>query len=325
MKLCFTIMAHHQPKIFGRLIKNLAWPDTDIVVHIDKKSDIALFRKHESENVMFMVKRRSVRWGGWSQTLTMIDLLKYALSNSDADYFIFLAGTDFPIQRGEVVLDFLKSSYPKNFLNWYPLVPGIWGYGLIESYRLIDYRSFFWDVRKKKEDNHFGARYALSTAILFAENMLNKYFLPRNTKFTDFYHGSSRWCINRETAEYAVEFFGSHESSNLRKFLKFTIASDELYFATSILNSQHRHDCIGYSEEIARDIFEGRREPMSDEKRVYFHYIDWSPEREDPAVMVDGDFDRLRNSGKFFACKFLDDRSVGVVKRIESEILEVNW
>jgi hypothetical protein len=72
----------------------------------------------------------------------------------------------------------------------------------------------------------------------------------------------------------------------------------------------------------SEQIFSGSRAPLTDEKRVYFHYIDWSPEREDPAVLDESDFDILLQSDKFFACKFRHPKSARLMEMLRTQVLD---
>ena len=147
--------------------------------------------------------------------------------------------------------------------------------------------------------------------------------LPRNTTWTHFYSGSSRWCLNRDTVRFIVSYYRSTESRRLRRYLPLSANSNRIFFQTAILNSGHKAQCTKFDEAKSQEIFDGAREPMPDEKAGVFHYIDWSPEREDPATLDESDFHRLKESGQFFACKLVDHKSLGLVRLIEREILGV--
>ena len=321
MRICFIVLCHHQPWTFRALVRHLNWVDVDVVVHLDKRSNISEFFVPGIANAHFMNNRKKVNRSGWSLTRTICEALDYGLTVSDANYFIYLAGTDFPIQPCEKFTRFLQEHYPANFLNWYPLVPGIWGYGLIDKYWLNDLKLFFEDARSPPRNSSKLYNMAQSLVIM-AENTLNARFQPRNTKWIRFYSGSSRWCLNRETARFVVDYYRSPGSRKLRNYLQLCANSDEIFFQTAILNSKYKGHCLGFDESAAREIFAGQRPAMPDEKRMCFHYIDWSPEREDPAILDESDFERLSNSGKFFACKFTDDKSFGLVKMIEHQLLK---
>ena len=55
---------------------------------------------------------------------------------------------------------------------------------------------------------------------------------------------------------------------------------------TALLNSPLRDRCAGYDEAEVSEIFAGQRAPLANERTVYLHYIDWSEEREDPAILA---------------------------------------
>ena len=311
MKICFVVLAHHQPKVFSRLIRNICWEGSDVVVHIDKRADLGEFDMPRLPNVHFMRRRHRVNRSGWSLTRTIVAALEYALTVSDANYFMYLAGTDFPIRPRNDLLNFLGEQYPANLLNYYPLVPGIWGYGLIDKYWLNDLASCFLDLRRI-DVRPKGIKGLLAELVLALQRKLNTRFSPRDTSILKFYSGSSRWCINRKTVEFVVDYFRSAESRSLRRYLQTCANSDEIFFQTAILNSTHKTECVGFDEIEAMEIFAGTRAPMPDEKRVYLHYIDWSPEREDPAILTESDLPGLQKSGKYFACKLTDDKSLGL-------------
>lgn len=302
-------------------MRQLCWDNSDIIVHIDKRSELSKFEITGHNNIHFVKQRKKVVWGGWSLTSTICECLEYALEVSDADYFMYLAGTDFPIRHRQLISDFLAEKYPANFLNYYPLVPGIWGYGLISTYRLRDLKARFADerhsesVREKNRGSQFLAGLVGKTEVL-----LNKYLLPRDKSWVSFYSGSSRWCLNRETIRFMVEYFHSPASKKLKNYLRLATNSDELFFQTAILNSDFKKYCVGFDESEAMEIFECKREPMLDEKRVYLHYIDWNPERENPAILDESDLLALDDSGKFFACKFTEEKSLGLIA-----VLEERW
>ena len=318
MKICFVVMAHHQPRTFRRLVHNLVSADADVVVHIDKRADLAQFQMFDSSHVHFVKKRRKVHWSGWSQTRTLCETLEHAIAVSDAEYFIFLAGTDFPIKRLELLSGLLENLRPLNLLNHKPLVRGTWGYWRIRRYWLIDLKSSFISMRAPSDRQVGRIRRFMGKLIVEAEKRMKAHLPPRNTRWIDFYIGSNRWCLSRQTVRFVVDYYRSSESRDLRNFLRLSGSSDEIFFQTAIMASPHGAQCVGYDD--VKKILEGRMPPIRSGKGV-FHYVDWNSERENPAILDDGDFDALVKSGKFFACKFTDDRSMSLAGRIERELL----
>jgi hypothetical protein len=321
VKICFVIMAHHQPGLLARLVAAIAAENRDVVIHLDKRCDIKAFPGLEHPKVHLVPGRRRVNWAGWSQAAAILDGLSHGLAASDADYFMFLAGTDFPIRPLRELEDFLAAQGSRNFLNYLPLVPGTWAYGLVDRFRFNDFKSRFIDI-KIPDDRSTPAWWRLAGRLVSrAEAVLNAHFMPRRTGFMHLYGGSSRWCLHRDTVRHVVEYAAAPESRTLRTFLRSCANADEIFIQTAILNSRFKEQCVGFDEGVAEEIFAGRRPPMADENRVYLHYIDWNPTREDPAVLTLDDLPALQASGKYFASKFLEPRSTSLVDAIERDIL----
>jgi hypothetical protein len=238
---------------------------------------------------------------------------------------MYLAGTDFPIKPRQVISSFLAEKYPENFLNYYPLVPGIWGYGLISTYRLRDLKACFEDERHSESGRQkIWINQFLAGLVGKTEMLLNKYLLPRNKDWISFYSGSSRWCLNRETIRFMVDYYHSASSKKLKNYLRLATNSDELFFQTAILNSDFKKHCVSFDESEAREIFERKREPMPDEKRVYLHYIDWNHKRENPAILDESDLPALDESGKFFACKFTEEKSLELIEALKARLSDTS-
>ena len=124
MKVCFLVMAHHQPKVFHKLLGCLTVANCEVAVHIDRRSEFRQFVR-SGNRVHFMRDRQKVHWAGWSQTRAILGLMRFALRATDGDYFVLLAGTDFPIKHPSLFVEHLESCWPSNFINHYPVVPGI--------------------------------------------------------------------------------------------------------------------------------------------------------------------------------------------------------
>lgn len=318
MKICFVVMAHHQPRMFRRLMDSIGSAGADVVVHIDKRADLAQFLMPDSPRLHLVKKRRRVHWGGWSQTRTLCEALEHAIAVSDADYFIFLAGTDFPIRRLELLSRLLEDLRPLNLLNFRPLVRGAWGYSRIRRYWLNDLKSSFISIRAPSDPQAGRLRRFMGNFIVEAEKRIKAHLPLRNTSWIDFYIGSNRWCLNRQTVRFVVDYYRSSASRDLRNFLRLSGSSDEIFFQTAIMASPHGAQCVGYDD--VKEILDGRLPPVRSGKGVFL-YVDWNSERENPAILDDRDFDALVQSGKPFACKFTDDRSMSLVDRIERELL----
>lgn len=66
MKHLFMIQAHAQPNLLKRLVERLVSDNHYILIHIDKKQNLSVFKTiiKENDHVRFTEKRINVKWGG---------------------------------------------------------------------------------------------------------------------------------------------------------------------------------------------------------------------------------------------------------------------
>lgn len=66
MKHLFMIQAHAQPNLLKRLVERLVSDNHYILIHIDKKQNLSVFKNviREDDHVRFTEKRINVKWGG---------------------------------------------------------------------------------------------------------------------------------------------------------------------------------------------------------------------------------------------------------------------
>jgi hypothetical protein len=61
---------------------------------------------------------------------------------------------------------------------------------------------------------------------------------------------------------------------------------------------------------------------MRNENKAYLHYIDWNPERENPAILTMQDYFLLKSSEALFARKFNEVKSKQLLDAIDVMIKE---
>lgn len=65
MKFAYMIMAHNEPDVLDKLIKMLDYPDNDIYIHIDAKTQIVDRKKlHTNFAKITVIPSRNLTWGG---------------------------------------------------------------------------------------------------------------------------------------------------------------------------------------------------------------------------------------------------------------------
>src|SRR5690606_15297004 len=108
MKNAYLIQCHKDPKLINTLIRQISDSNTDIYIHIDKRSDLAK-DLIKSSNIFILKNRFAVNWGSFNQVLTTLEMLKIA-TNKKYNYITLLSGQDFPIKTNELFYEYLNNS-----------------------------------------------------------------------------------------------------------------------------------------------------------------------------------------------------------------------
>lgn len=65
MKFAYMIMAHNEPYVLDKLIRMLDYPDNDIYIHVDAKSNLIDKSKlHTHSAGLMILTSRKLTWGG---------------------------------------------------------------------------------------------------------------------------------------------------------------------------------------------------------------------------------------------------------------------
>jgi hypothetical protein len=305
IQVAFLILAHNQPRHLHRLITRLNHENFHFFIHVDGKSDITEFLKYPyPENTHFLKERFNVVHEGFALVEAMIQLLKEAQQNIEIDYFFFLSGWDYPIKSKEYIYNFLKQSYPSNFMSFYPLVGNADFVDNIRKFFFIDFIGRF--PRLIQKPLKLLQRVVASVPV-------NRTFLPGITPF----RGSAWFCLNRLSVLYILNFLQKENAESYISYFRNSSCADEMFFHTLILNSSYAHYCHRY-QEYARNKF---LHPMKNENKAYLHYIDWDQKRENPAQFTLRDFESLSKTNALFARKFNEKKSAEVLAAIDQHIL----
>ncbi|NTV45754.1 MAG: beta-1,6-N-acetylglucosaminyltransferase [Chlorobiales bacterium] len=312
MKVAFLITAYNQPKHLHRLIKALSHPNFYFFIHVDLKTDITAFKAIDfGERVVLLEDRIAVFHGGFTLSRTMINMMKTAFDSADFDYFYFLSGSDYPIKPTHYIYDFLKSNYPTNFLDFYPLLQNTKGVENLRSYHFED---------------QFGNQPRIIKKYLRIAERLGSKLFPKRHFFKDIipYRGSTWFCLNRDTVAYILNFVRSESSKKFMNYFKYVWGADEVIFHTIILNSPHAKECRHHDPEIYRPNTVHQNGGWKMPNKGYLHYIDWSRDREDPAILDMRDFEGLKASDYLFGRKFIEGKSEELLNKIDKVLLSIS-
>lgn len=115
----------------ARLVNKLGRTSTSVVVHVNAKSDIAPFKKLVPEFCHWVEQRVPVTWGTSSLFEATLAALEYSLKITNADRFVLLSQSCFPVQTLEQIQIFFDEQPTFEFIGLRPMKN--WG---IDRWRL---------------------------------------------------------------------------------------------------------------------------------------------------------------------------------------------
>ena len=95
MNICYGIITHKNSNILRNTI-NLLYRDNDIILHVDKKVDKAIFGEYKSV-ADIMDNNVNVQWGTYSQIESTLNIIKNAMKYN-FDYLCIISGDDMPLK-----------------------------------------------------------------------------------------------------------------------------------------------------------------------------------------------------------------------------------
>lgn len=279
MTIAYLIAAHTDPKHLERLIGTLTEENTHFYLHIDKKSDINLFRNVlKNPNVTLCKERIFTTWGGFSQCKYQIALIDELLnSGKEFDKVFFISGQDYPILSNNDIKKYLKRDINKEHimgvsLSGTPSHP--------QAHRINQYH-FFRDLKSPYLIRRVLIRASRDFMKLFPKR---RPYLKYKTQKYDVYWGSSWWCLSWECIKYVREKLKEKE---IIQYFKRTYAPDELMIQTIVFNSPFKKHAIEVSPQV-----------NSLPECTPLHFIEYP--KEGIRIPDEKDFPRLIKSGKLF-------------------------
>ena len=292
MKQAILILAH---KNFNTLIDIINFFDDSfsIYIHIDKKAKIDSQTKKEiasSKNLKLLSFKYNVNWGGTKVLLAHILLAEEAIKDTEISYFHIITGQDYPIKNISHFKKLTNEPNPVDYLEYFKIPTKQWLKG--GMYR-VDYYNFYDLLNARKNNKLLIHKLVRLQEILKIKRPFSKDKIP------NLFGGSAFWSLTRETLQYVVDY--TNQDGYLLRRLKYTLAPDEIYFQTVIMNSL-------YAENIVND---NRR------------YIDHTTNRGGgpPAVLDESDFKNIVRSNKLFARKFDSPRSDKLRQMLNEKVL----
>jgi hypothetical protein len=229
MRIAYLILAHNAPNHLTRLVRALDSPDASFVIHIDRKSDISLFRESLfRRNVTFLEDRVAVYWGEFSTVQATIELLKTALNRSPCpDYVCLLSGSDYPLRSPQYIEEFLLRNRGWEFMNLVPMPCAAVGKELnrLQEYRLQTF-----------QDSSFVRRAVARLNRMINDEMAFRRDYSKVLRGMKPYAGSQWWALTQNAARHVLAFVAARP--DVVKFFRNSRLPDESFFHTIIGNSE---------------------------------------------------------------------------------------
>lgn len=268
MKHAYLIIAHTEFKLLENLISILDYPYNDIFVHIDKKVEYTIQYKprHSKLIVVSDENRCNVVWGEDSQIHCELVLYRLAYETEKYDYFHLLSGIDMPLKSQEFIHTFFEQHKGIEFIG---LMPNAW-----RTETKLMYYHFFISRPSPKTWKYF-----IHTGLIALQRTLH---LKRNRMGWKILAKGANWSsLTNEAVGYILS-----QETMIRKRFKYTMACDEVYKQTILMNSPFAEKLYNKTDE-----YEGCQ-----------RLVDWK--RGNPYTWTIADWNELINSNKLFARKF---------------------
>lgn len=268
MKHAYLIIVHTEFCLLENLLGILDFKNNDIYIHIDKKVSYSIKYKAIYSQIRCVPDehRIDVIWGTDSQIHCELSLYKYATECGYYDYFHLMSGIDMPIKTQKYIHDFFEKNKGKEFIG---LMPNAWR----TETKLMYYHFFISRPYPKtwKYYTHVGI-VAIQKFLRLKRDDMGWKVLAKGANWASLTHDAVMYILSQE--------------SMIRKRFKHTMACDEVYKQTILMNSP----------------FADKLYCKTDEYEGCMRLVDWK--RGNPYVWTLEDWNEIMDSDKLFARKF---------------------
>jgi hypothetical protein len=222
VKLAYIVSAYRLPDQLVRLLRRLDDGNATFVVHVDRKTDDATFRRMRdgsaAQHVTFL-DRHVCHWGGFGHVRASLKgIAALVQSGADFDYALLLTGQDYPLRAPAEIARYLGEAGGRSFLRNFPFPQPDWngrgGVDRFESWHVLWYRRLHLRIPLRRR-------------------------IPGGLTP---YGGSPYWCLPRNVIEWIHGYVESHP--DYVRFFEHVFVPDEIFFQTLVLNSPHRDSVV---------------------------------------------------------------------------------
>lgn len=217
--IAYLILVHRYPNQFKRLFNAIYHLDNHYLIHVDKRSGVALQTEIQNFLADFpntsLLKSEKAIWGGYSLVDAELRGIKELLKMGKKwEFFINLSAQDFPLKSQSYIHNFLSRNIGKDFLkvsNQFKARPDT-------MHRVEDY------VTESGDE-------------IISEPIVKRPFLRGVTP----YIGNQWMILSRQFCEFVTY---SPEVDRFKEFYKNTLIADEGFFQTVIMNTSYKASIV---------------------------------------------------------------------------------
>jgi hypothetical protein len=239
VSLAYLILAHQAPEQVARLVGRISTPDDVVLVHVDRRSDIAAFRKAFARlpiRPVLVTRRSAVHWGGYGIVTATLAGMRQALAlELPWSHLLLLSGSDYPIRSTAEIHAFFAQNPGRSFLSW--------SAGESDTYTDADRRgneTWRWTGDRSR---------LLTWCVSIRGARWNRlpdeaWFVPprRIPRGLTPYQGSAWFNLSREAVAHSLRSL--RRRPGVRLFFRFVFAPDENVFQMLLLASPLRDTLV---------------------------------------------------------------------------------
>lgn len=284
----YVLLSHEWPAGHHRLIDRLLSSGSPVVIHVDKGVRQRPFARSDVSQV---TSRVDVNWGGWTLVEALLRAMECALDqHPEATHLQILSGRDYPARPAAEFHRLLAEDPSRSFVAFQDMtapgaqfanIPGEWC--SLDLYAKLPFDADRLVMRLNRR---------------LPDRAIPGGMVP--------YRGSAFACLSADGARYIVNHLRNPRNRALVRYFKTIRIPDEIVFPTVMANGPLAPTLQGW--------------PFDSGLMGGLHYIDWTPTRENPAVLTLADYDAIVASGRFFVRKVGERVSDALVAALDARI-----
>lgn len=290
-------MAHANFEQLALLLQCLDYPENDIYIHIDKKTncDRDLLVSAVKYSSVFFTEQVRVNWGGYSIVEATLILLKEATAQECYARYHLISGADFPLRSQKIIHEYFDSKLTLEYISGaYPMESS--------ENRMFDRIRYYYPFQDCFSRNNIMGKILRKGSILVQKQLGINRLKKTNMRFGV---GSQFFSITDRFARYVLS-----QKKQIEKLFSKGFCVDEMFIQWAYLQWENANECYAsnrgdhpYIQEIYFDVCRA---------------IDWK--RGKPYVYKNEDFEMLMESGCLFARKFDYNTSPELMMRIIEKV-----